>query len=134
MQGPIEFLRRAALKLTTGKRVAPLLQPLGRASDSVIDAALRECGMTRTKLFTPGSAMVPHRERIAAMILMQGLDPETLTRNFWSLLKEAEHRCAHCENAKRCERWLEWGRNNDAPRMFCPNETTFERIKREISN
>lgn len=134
MQNLAEFLRRAALKLITRNRVAPLLQPLGRTRDSVIDDALGTCGMTRTKLFTPGSAMVPHRERIAAMIPMQGLDPETLTRNFWATLKEAEHRCAYCENARRCERWLKWGRSNDAPRIFCPNATTFEKIRREASN
>lgn len=129
MQKLLDLIRRSVSKAASEKKALPLLHPLGRANDQVIDAALRESELSRADLFRPETSIAPHRHRIARMIPMQGLDPETLTRDFWATLKEMDHRCAHCENTRRCERWLRWGRVNDAPRMFCPNATTFEAIR-----
>lgn len=109
----------------------PLLRPLGRTRDAEIDAALKKSELGRADLFQPESSIAPHCHRIAAMIAAQGLDPVTLTRDFWPELKEMDHRCAHCGNTRRCERWLKWGRVNNAPRMFCPNATAFEAIRQK---
>ena len=132
MQSFIDLVRRSLRKATAEKKTMPLLRPLGRACDAEIDAALEESGLDRAELFRPETSIAPHRHRVALMIPMQGLDPETLARDFWAELKAMDHRCAHCESTRRCERWLKWGRVNDAPRMFCPNATTFEKIRQKI--
>jgi hypothetical protein len=107
----------------------PLFHPLGRASDKSIDEALTVQGLERSDLFTLGTTFAPHRHRFAAMLLMQGLAPTHIAKNYWHILKGADHRCAYCLNTKRCESWLGWGRYNDAPKMFCLNAAAFERMK-----
>ncbi len=124
-----EIARRASARLEQILNDNPLLHPLGRASDRSIDEALTAHGLGRADLFTPETTFAPHRHRIAAMLVIHGLSPRDIARDHWAELKDADHRCAYCVNTKRCGRWLRWGRQNDAPRMFCPNAATFEQIK-----
>jgi len=129
MRRLIKIARRVSARLQQILSDDPLLHPLGRASDSSIDEALTAHGLGRADLFTLGTTLAPHRHRIAAMLLMQGLSPRDLATDHWPKLKDADHRCAYCVNTKRCESWLRWGRQNDASRMFCLNAATFEQIK-----
>ncbi len=125
----IKIARRASARLQQILSDDPLFHPLGRASDSSIDEALKARGLGRADLFTPGTTLAPHRHRIAAMLHMQGLSPRHIATNHWPKLKDADHRCAYCFNTKRCESWLRWGRQNDSPRMFCLNAAAFKQIK-----
>ncbi len=124
-----DLARRLSARLQQIISDNPLLHPLGRASDSSIDEALVARGLARADLFTLGTISAPHRHRITAMLVIQGLPPRDFATHHWPELKAADHRCAYCVNIKRCESWLRWGRKNDAPRMFCPNAATFEQIK-----
>lgn len=112
-------------------RAPILLRPLGRARDEEIDAALARAGMRREDIFNPEEAVLPHRGRMARMLAAFGIDVPRAMEERWNDLKRAEHDCAYCASARRCWRWLEWGRANDAPRMFCPNARLFAEIAHE---
>jgi hypothetical protein len=129
MQGLKWIARRASARFHQAFCRDPLFHPLGRASDKSIDETLTAQGLERSDLFTVGTTFAPHRHRFAAMLFMHGLAPTHIATNHWHTLKDADHRCAYCLNTKRCERWLRWGRYNDAPKMFCLNAATFEKMK-----
>jgi hypothetical protein len=114
----------------------PLSKPLGRVPDCLIDKALSERGLNRVDLFTLQTAQAPHRKRVAAMMAIKGISAVSAVEENWNALKEADHRCAYCDNARRCSRWLNWNRDNDAPRLFCPNSETldaFEQKRAELA-
>lgn len=113
---------------------SPLRKPLGRLTDEQIDEALGKKNAKRTDLFKPslGLGNAPHRHRISSMVATHGLSPELLVENHWEELKRADHYCAFCQQTKRCERWLQWGRTNDAPDMFCPNASMFKSLKKRL--
>lgn len=119
--GLMGMLRRAMCR-------GVLDQPLGRASDREIDAALERAGSDRVKLFSPSGAIAPHRVRMAHMLAAHGVNAAYAVAQRWDALKIADHYCAHCSNARRCRNWLTWGRRNSAPSMFCPNAQLFESI------
>lgn len=105
-----------------------LARPLGRTSNRQIDAALERAGLTRAALFTYGGAIARHRTQMAGMLEAHGVDVARAVVENWEDLKLADHYCAHCRNARRCSRWLQWGRRNDAPKMFCVNANLFASI------
>jgi hypothetical protein len=71
------------------------------------------------------------RRLMARMMRHFQADPETMPPRYWGAVREAERVCAHCKSAKRCRRWLDWGRHNAAPRVFCPNAELFESMARD---
>lgn len=109
----------------------PLLRPLGRTPDSVINQYLARRGMGRADLFRGTKTLAPHRYRIAAMLAAHKLSAREVAARCWPALKRADHICAHCADTKRCDRWMHQPAPEDAPRTFCPNATTFEQWQRD---
>ena len=105
-----------------------LAQPLSDLSDDEIDDALIRAGLTRKDLFAPNNAIAQHRFRIAQMLATVGIDVGQLVSDDWASLKHADHKCSRCTQTGRCHRWLEWGRPNTGPQVFCPNATFFMSI------
>lgn len=107
----------------------PLIRPIGRTPDGVIDAALAVRGLVRSDLFLPETSLAPHRRRLASMLATEGLSVLELAADHWSELKAADHRCKQCVETRRCERWLRSEGEDDSPRKFCPNAQMIERLK-----
>ncbi len=126
-----KIAKQASAKMRQRFSSDPLLHPLGRASDSTINAALNRRRWGRADLFTRGKTLVPHRHRLAEMLTVFHFSPRQITSRHWPELKLADHVCAYCTNKKRCERWLRGRRMDDTPRRFCPNAITFERWRRD---
>jgi hypothetical protein len=64
----------------------------------------------------------------AAMQTYFGVDPATAPAAFQGALRDAERVCACCQTAQRCHDWLEAGRTDDSPRLFCPNAELLEEV------
>jgi len=105
-----------------------LARALGHLDDREIESALRRAGLSRAKLFTPKNAIARHRVRMAHMLDVLGIDIRDAVEWNWDDLKEADRKCLACRDAGRCRRWLECGRINDAPQVFCPNASLFQDI------
>lgn len=99
--------------------------------DDEIDAALREAGLARADLFTPANAIAHHRVHMAHMLAAIGIDVPRAVDEYWESLKQADGVCAGCSQTGRCRRWLDWGRANAAPDVFCPNAALFRSIPAE---
>lgn len=118
--------RRISARVRQIVRDDLLARPLGRVADPEINEALNARRFTRADLFTAGTTVAPHRQRIAAMLAAMNLTPRRATTHHWRELKIADHRCAHCAETARCDAWLAGDRGTDDPRHFCPNAMTFE--------
>lgn len=94
-------------------------------SDAEIDAALARANLDRGDLFRPGSSIASYRFRMACMLTALGIRSDDAVRDHWNALKEADGKCSRCKETGRCVRWLEWGRPNTAPSVFCPNAALF---------
>jgi hypothetical protein len=44
------------------------------------------------------------------------------------VLRDAERVCACCETLQRCHAWLAGHRDQDSPRLFCPNAETLDQL------
>lgn len=100
--------------------------PIGRIGDQKIDADLSRLGLDRERLFSPETVTTRHRWRMARMMARHRVDVRRFVREDWRTLKLADNRCAYCESAKRCERWLDLSPPTaDGPLRFCPNGTLF---------
>jgi hypothetical protein len=44
------------------------------------------------------------------------------------VLRDAERVCACCETLQRCHAWLAGRRDQDSPRLFCPNAETLDQL------
>ncbi|SDG43971.1 hypothetical protein SAMN05216241_1132 [Limimonas halophila] len=128
-----DWITRGASRLRGMVRDTVLDAPLGRTPDRTIDAALVVRGITRAELFTPGTAVARHRERLARMVAEHGLSPAEVVATHWDHLKEADQVCAVCANKARCAAWLDGKGGDDSPRKFCPNALVLERIKGRLS-
>jgi hypothetical protein len=100
-------------------------------SDDEIDEALAHAGLMRKDLFTPNNAIAQYRFRMACMVTALGIDVEQMVKDHWASLKDADFNCSRCTETGRCLRWLEWGRPNAAPTVFCPNAPVFMSIAAE---
>lgn len=105
-----------------------LARTLSDLSDDEIDDALARAGLTRKDLFTAGDTIAQYRARMAYMLATLGIDVEQAVSEHWASLKHADHKCSRCTQTGRCHRWLEWGRPNTGPQVFCPNATFFMSI------
>jgi hypothetical protein len=70
-----------------------------------------------------------HRQLMGQMLTHFSVDREKASEHRWSDLVHAERVCARCPNKDRCRRWFEWGVNNNAPNIFCPNAGLFHQIQ-----
>ena len=82
--------------------------------------------MSRSDLLTIFKGGAGNRRLMARMMKHFRVDPHHAALRYWGALRDAERVCAHCVSTKRCRRWLDWGANNDAPRIFCPNAELFD--------
>ena len=105
-----------------------LNRTLDELSDDEIDDALARARLTRTDLFAPNDAIAQHRVRMAFMLASLGINVGQAVREHWASLKRADHNCSRCTQTGRCHRWLEWGRPNTGPQVFCHNATFFMSI------
>ena len=126
-----DVAKQVSTKMRRRLNDAPLLNPLGRTADSKIDEALATRRLERADLFKRRSTFAPHRHRIAALLAVHDLSPTQLVARHWPELKGADHLCAHCVDQIRCDRWLRGWHENDTPRRFCPNATTFEQWRHD---
>lgn len=123
-------VRKVVTKLRRTFSRDPLLRPLGRTPDSIINRFLARRRMGRADLFRGGTTLAPHRHRIAAMLAAHKLPLNHVVARHWPALKRADHLCAHCADTRRCERWLRQPAPEAAPRTFCPNAATFAQWQR----
>lgn len=131
MKATSEIVRKARRPVSAIARKLHLWQnpalarPLSDLSDEEIDGALARAGLARDDLFTPGGAIAQRRFLMACMLAALEIKVEPMVREHWAALKEADGHCAKCTQTGRCLRWLEWGRPNTAPTVFCPNAPFF---------
>ena len=124
----VRGLRRiVAAKISRWKHPV-LAQALSDLSDEEIDRALSRAGLNREDLFTPDNAIAEHRLRMALMLATLGIDEGHAVDKHWKALKQADNNCSRCSQTGRCHRWLEWGRPNTGPQVFCPNTELFMSI------
>lgn len=102
-----------------------LAHPLANLSDDEIDKALSRAGLARQDLFTSSNAIAQYRTKMACMLAALGIKVDEAVTEHWTSLKVADGNCSRCAETGRCYRWLEWGRPNTAPTVFCPNASFF---------
>jgi hypothetical protein len=107
-----------------------LRKSLHRVSEAELVDLLARADLTRDELFHL-AAPVRHRRRLARMLAHFGLDAERLVRGHWATLREADRACARCASVRKCRHWFDWGRRNNAPRIFCPNAPLFDALARD---
>ncbi|MEM7223844.1 MAG: DUF6455 family protein [Pseudomonadota bacterium] len=89
---------------------------------------LAEAGVSQAEAQRGKPAGPKHRRRMAAMMGHFGIDPARADPRYWGAIRDAGRVCVNCPTEGRCHRWLNWGRANDAPRVFCPNAALFDEI------
>ena len=102
------------------------MHPVGYPADPERDRCLREAGITPAELCRAGKSARGFRGRMTAMMRHFRLDPDAAAPRYRGALRDAERVCMNCTTVRRCKGWLEWGRRNDAPRVFCPNAALFD--------
>ena len=103
-------------------------RPTDFLPDCERDRCLREAGITPAEFRSAGKSARGFRGRMTAMMRHFRLDPDAATPRYHGALRDAERVCMNCATVKRCKNWLEWGRRNDAPRVFCPNAALFDEV------
>lgn len=102
-----------------------LARPLAHFSDEDIDEALSRAGLKRKDLFSASGYIAQHRFRMACMLAVLGIKVDQAVTQHWTSLKDADAKCSRCAETGRCHRWLDWGRPNSGPTVFCPNAGLF---------
>lgn len=90
----------------------------------VLDEMLSESGATRQHLGWAGLSPLAAGQLMNRM--MRRLEiraPAASEQPFWR--QDALWQCLGCDNWRRCRRWLESGRRDDAYRAFCQNGERF---------
>jgi Family of unknown function (DUF6455) len=93
---------------------------------------LARAGIRRSDLFAGFKGNRRHRRLMGEMLARFGIDRETACADRWDEVSYAERTCAQCPNAGKCRRWLAWGRNNDAPYVFCRNAGLFTQLRLDL--
>jgi hypothetical protein len=115
------------------KRVLRRLnRDLAGFSNKELADLLTKAGIGRTDLFTSFKGNRPNRHLMGQMLGRFDIDRETACEHHWRKLVHAEKACALCPNVNRCQRWLAWGRKNNAPNVFCPNAGLFARMRLDL--
>ena len=127
---PLSSLRRSLSRRRAARRLSGSLT---RLSENELDGLLARTGRTRRELFADFRGNARHRRLMGHMMTRFGLDPAEAARRRWRELRAAEALCLQCGNKGRCRRWLEWGRENPAPTVFCPNAALFARLRLDLA-
>lgn len=112
----------------------PLGKSLADYSEDELDGILTATGKTRADLFDVFKGNARHRQSMAQMMSHFGVDRLRAVQIHWNALKHAEQICMRCAHTKRCRSWFDWGKKNDAPRIFCPCAPLFDEIARANRN
>jgi hypothetical protein len=120
---------RLGLALDRRRALRRLNRDLAEFTNKDLADVLARVGIRRSDLFTGFSGNLRHRRLMGHMLVRFGIDRETACQHYWRNLVQAERACAHCSNADKCERWLSWGRTNNAPNVFCRNAGLFTQIR-----
>lgn len=129
---PITQLKRpwhrvgATLRRTRARR--RLNRTLADFTNQELTDLLAKAGLSRSDLFAGREGTPRHRRLMGHMLVRFGIDRQTACRHNWRSLTQAERACAQCANAGKCERWLAWGRTNNAPTVFCRNAGLFTQM------
>jgi hypothetical protein len=98
-------------------------------TDKELVDLLASAGLRRSELFTSFKGNALHRQLMGQMLTHFSVDDEKASEHHWPNLVYAERVCARCPNMGRCRRWFEWGGNNNAPNIFCPNAGLFHQMR-----
>ena len=122
------FHKLAGSMRTVSRRLAgwSAMHPTGYPPDPERERCLREAGISPAELRSAGKAARGFRGRMTAMMRHFRFNPDAAAPRYHGALRDAERVCMNCTTVSRCKRWLEWGRRNDAPRVFCPNAALFD--------
>jgi hypothetical protein len=116
-----------------GKRVLRRLnRDLAGFSNKELTDLLARAGIGRTDLFTGFQGNRRNRRLMGQMLSHFDIDRETACEHHWRKLVHAEKACARCANVDKCQRWLAWGRKNDAPDVFCRNAGLFTQMRLDL--
>jgi len=123
---------RAGSALRRSRARRRLNRTLVGFSNKELTDLLANAGMRRSDLFAGREGTPRHRRLMGHMLVRFGIDRETACQHSWRSLAQAERACAQCANAGKCERWLAWGRTNNAPTVFCRNAGLFTQMRLDL--
>ncbi len=134
MQQPYFFrvdnpIRKAVLVLRRRRALRRLNKGVFALSARDMSDLLDKAGKNRSELFTSFRGNARHRQRMGHMLQRFHIDLETAVEHCWSDILNAEWACMHCSNTGRCHRWFDWGFDNNAPAVFCPNAELFGQMQ-----
>ena len=130
-------MKRRLRKLKTGLRRTGAQRRLNRDlagfSNQELAGILAQVGIRRADLFAGFEGNARHRRRMGGMLAHFDIDREAACEHHWRKLIYADKVCARCPNVAKCQRWLAWGRDNDAPNVFCPNAGLFTQLRLDLA-
>ncbi len=122
-------IRRTTLDLRRRWVLRRLSKGLSYFTNKELAHLLTKAGIRRSELFTSFKGNALHRRLMGQMLTHFSVDRERASEHRWPDLVYAERVCAGCPNKGRCRRWFEWGVNNNAPIIFCPNAGLFHQMQ-----
>jgi len=122
-------LRNLRANLRRKRVLRHLNRDLAGFSNKELADLLAKARIGRSELFTGFKGNRPNRQFMGQMLAHFDIDRETACEHHWRKLIHAEKACALCANAEKCQRWLAWGRKNDAPNVFCRNAGLFTQMR-----
>ncbi len=126
----IEYpIRRILLDLRRRWALRRLGKGLACFTNKDLVDLLAKVGISRSELFTSFKGNALHRQFMGQMLTHFSVDRKKASEHHWRDLVYAEKVCARCPNKVRCQRWLEWGVNHNAPNIFCPNARLFHQMR-----
>lgn len=125
--------RRFSTALRRRRARRRLNRDLAGLTNKELSDLLAKAGIRRSDLFAGLEGAPRHRRLMGHMLVRFGIDRETACQHNWRSLAQAERACAQCANAGRCERWLAWGRTNNAPTVFCRNAGLFTQMRLDLA-
>ena len=125
-------LRNLRANLRRKRVLRRLNRDLAGFSNRELADLLAKAGIGRMDLFTGFRGNRRHRRLMGQMLSRFDIDRETACEHHWRKLVHAEKACARCANADKCQRWLAWGRKNDAPNVFCRNAGLFTQMRLDL--
>jgi len=126
-------LRNLRANLRRKRVLRRLNRGLAGFSNKELADLLAEAGIGRTDLFTDFRGNRQTRGLMGQMLTHFDIDREMACEHHWRKLVHAEKACARCANVDKCQRWLAWGRKNDAPNVFCRNAGLFTQMRLDLA-
>ena len=123
------FIHRILLDLRRRWTLRRLNKGLSYFTNKELAHLLAKAGIKRSELFTSFKGNALHRRLMGQMLTHFSVDGEKASEHRWPDLVNAERVCARCPSKGRCRRWFEWGVNNNAPIIFCPNAGFFHQMQ-----